>query len=492
MPRLLNLLGGLLLSLPAMAQTVPDSTSKPASYTAELGGVICSTNRTPFWLRANQFGLVPLNGSSATLRLGTTFERPLKKGSKWAAGYGAYVVGNVGATNQVLVPEAYGRIRRGALELWAGRRRQVIGLTDTLLTSGSYSWSGNALPITRVQFGTTGFVPIGFTKGVLAINAFMAHGWFPAADSVRGSFLHQKAVYGRIGKPSWPVRIYGGLLHNVQWGGYSTYRVIRKYGGRDDGKLPSSFRDYLYMLVAKQPKGFSENLSSIDTLNQIGNHLGNIDLAIEVAVKNWNVLLYNQHPFEDKSGLIYMNFPDGIYGIRLKNTNTKAKGIQLKQFTVEYVYTVDQSGLTHTRTDQRYGGGDNYFNHSQYRTGWVVDHNILGTPFITRWQDVRPGLTNTKDPNLRVITNNKIKVAHLGFLLQLPAAVLLEGRASYSHNLGSFVNKQQPKQFSGILKAIAPIFVSGQRFDLNIALAIDQGELYVNSIGGFIGIRKTW
>lgn len=494
MQRLLNLLGSLLLSLPTIAQTVPDSTSKPASYTAEVGGVISSTNRTPFWLRANQFGIVPLNGSSATLRLGTTYERPLKKGSKWAAGYGAYVVGNVGAINQVLVPEAYGRIRHGALELWAGRRRQVIGLTDTLLTSGSYSWSGNALPITRVQVGTTGFAPIGFTKGILAINAFIAHGWFPATDSLHGSFLHQKALYGRIGKPSWPVRLYGGMVHNVQWGGYSDF-VFKRDVVTKDGKLPSSFKNYLELLLARQPESGAEDLASIDQLNQIGNHLGNIDVGIEVAGKHWSIMAYMQHPFEDKSGAIFMNLPDGLYGLRFINTNTASKPfVKILRATVEYLTTRNQSGPTHLRPDKRYGGADNYFNNYQYQDGWVAGDFVLGTPFITRWQDGRISLFN---PVFKLtINNNAVNVAHVAFLSQFKNGLLVEGRASLSQNYGFIYhgfdkNIKRVDQTSLLLKSVLPLRTMANT-SLTIALAMDRGDLYDNAFGGFIGIRKTW
>ena len=36
----------------------------------EVGALGATTNRTPFWLRANQFGVVPLTGQAGTVRAG--------------------------------------------------------------------------------------------------------------------------------------------------------------------------------------------------------------------------------------------------------------------------------------------------------------------------------------------------------------------------------------------------------------------------------------
>ena len=33
-----------------------------------------------------------------------------------------------------------------------------------------------------------------------------------------GTYLHQKSLYGRFGKPGWKLKLYGGFNHQVLWG----------------------------------------------------------------------------------------------------------------------------------------------------------------------------------------------------------------------------------------------------------------------------------
>ncbi|GAB4007745.1 hypothetical protein GCM10028808_12190 [Spirosoma migulaei] len=170
-------------------------------YQLEVGG-LGSSAQTPFWLRANQYGTVPLK--NPTLRLNAGFRsdyQPIdstgyKPKMDW--GYGVNVVANLGTSTQFLLPEAYIKARFGAFELYAGRRKEMVGLVDTLLTTGAYAWSGNALPIPKIQIGLPTYTPLPFTKGVVSMMGAFAHGWFENSDRlVTGSYLHQLYIYGR-------------------------------------------------------------------------------------------------------------------------------------------------------------------------------------------------------------------------------------------------------------------------------------------------------
>ena len=154
----------------------------------ETRALVSSDAQNPFWLRANQFGTVPLTGAAATLRAGVggtywltdttrqhyvgmqpTSRRP------WTLHYQIEGVANVGQHRRLLLPDAYVRLRHRRLAVAAGRWREVVGLGDTLLTSGFYGWSGNALPMPRLQIGTHGFAPI-TRNGRWSIFAGIAHG----------------------------------------------------------------------------------------------------------------------------------------------------------------------------------------------------------------------------------------------------------------------------------------------------------------------------
>lgn len=477
------------LANPALAQG--DSTRKSVQYHAELGGLAAMASRTPLWLRANQFGTVPLTAPAGTIRVGSTglFGRRATSGG-WFMGYGLDVVGNAASTRQVLLPEAYAKIGVGAIELVAGRRKEVLGLVDSTLSSGSYSWSGNALPITKIQLGTRGFAPIGFTKGVVAINAFIAHGWFPNTDSIQNSYLHQKAIYMRIGKPGWRVKVYAGLLHNAQWGGQSKYISAQ---AAKDGVLPSSLKTYWYVVTARQPdESVPDQYTQFDAVNRFGNHLGSIDVATEINLNRWNLFAYYQHPYEDKSGLAFQNMPDGLYGLRLRRQPGQAtRSFRVTRLLVEVLSTMDQSGpLVHTGA--HYDGQDDYFNNYQYLNGWAVNRQILGTPLLALRADVQPQWQN-KTGNTWAVVSNRVQAVYAGLTGEFPSGLQVLIRASFANHYGTYrvPFPEKATQFSGICWLTWPLpRLNG--LQLRAALAVDQGTLYQNSTGGWLSLRKVW
>ncbi|KAA9353501.1 capsule assembly Wzi family protein [Larkinella humicola] len=480
-----------LVSCPLYAQ-------KPVSsvqVSAEVSGMASSARRTPFWLRANQFGTVPLIAPAGTVRLGSSgVFRVDSTGKGWHFGYGAEVVGYAGPNNRLLVPEAYAKIGYRSIELVVGRRKEVLGLVDTTLSSGSYSWSGNALPITKIQLGTNGYAPLKFTKGLISINAFFAHGWFPNTDSIQNSYLHQKALYGRIGKPNWKVKLYGGFLHNAQWGGKSKYLSSNQAVG---GVIPSSFKTYLAVITASQPSNAGD-YAFPDAVNRFGNHLGNIDIGTEISIKQYRILGYYQHPFEDKSGLALVNLPDGLYGIRIQNVSGQPNPFfKLKTITVEYLTTRDQSGATVKIDSRKYDGMDDYFNNIQYIDGWAVKERIIGTPFITRYKDTKPEwdthLTPSKKNQGSMINNSLVSLYHIAVLGELRSGVTVEGRFSLSSNYGTHWKRfpGSVTQSSSLIRLNIPVSWLGGGF-LGINLAMDQGDLYNDAIGGLISFKKVW
>ncbi|WP_138995013.1 capsule assembly Wzi family protein [Larkinella sp. C7] len=481
----------IVLLLPVSCTLYAQQPLSSVQFSAEVGTLASSARRTPFWLRANQFGTVPLVAPAGIIRLGNSgvFRRDsVAKG--WILGYGVEAVGYAGPNSRLLLPEAYAKIGFRSIELVIGRRKEILGLVDTTLSSGSYSWSGNALPIPKVQIGTRGFASLHFTKDLIAINAFFAHGWFNNSDSIKDSYLHQKAFYVRFGKPHWKVKLFGGVLHNAQWGGRSDY-LDEKHAY--NGKLPSSFNDYLHLILAKQPEKNS-NVSNHDQVNQVGNHLGSIDVGAEITFKHWKALAYYQHPFEDRSGLAMVNLPDGLYGLRLKrHATTQKQFFQFNQLLIEYLTTMSQSGSTVEIGRRLYEGLDDYFNNFQYLNGWTHQNQVLGTPFITNRKEVRSEWQEVPGGPRLAFVNNRVQLFHLGAISEFASGIQLQTRLSYSRNYGLFRNPfgKQINQVSGLLGLSWPLAGFGKSH-LQTAIAVDQGKLLKNVVGGWISIRKTW
>lgn len=461
-------------------------------FFVEAGGVAATAQRTPFWLRANQFGTVPLENPFVFVKTGgqTTLGANPRKAHLHLQGE---VVANAGRSSSFILPVASASFRYRRFEAYVGRKKEFFGLGDTLLTSGSYAWSGNALPLPKVQIGTRGFVPLGFTKGLLAVHAMMAHGWFINADSVKNSYLHQKAVYLRLGKSHWKVHFYGGVHHLAQWGGQWRNPVKGSNQTLENGKLPSSFSDFLSVFRAAEPTN-PDAVSIMDALNRTGNHLGSIDFAITYTLPKAKWSFYHQHAYEDKSGVFFVNFPDGLTGISWQAIKQPEHSIHITRVTAEFLSTMNQSGFTIQINKRRFDGADDYFVNYQYTEGWSYKQRIIGTPFVTLRADARPEWQNVKGGTYQKaeISNNRVQALHLSLYGKIYATTSFSLKASPSWNHGRpiFTDYIFPiTQLSTALE-INHLFKKSKGLSLHTLLAYDMGKWLPNNLGFRISLKK--
>lgn len=366
----------------------------PIQTQLETGGFASSNETTPFWLRANQYGTVPLETPVVTFRFLVAKAYAPKdttkpRANRFGWGVGLYPVVNAGVTNQFLLPEAYGKVKYGAIELWVGRRRNLTGLGDSVLSSGFLIGSGNALPIPKLQLATVGYAPLKFLGSFIAINAGYAHGWF-TSTYIKQSYLHHKYMYWRFGKPKATIKVHLGMNHQAQWGGHADYLLGNPLAV--NGKLPSAFKYYGNIILATRPlETITDDYTDFDGSYRIGNHVGGHDLGVEIMTRRETILLYYQHPFDDASGLLFQNTPDGLMGLSWQRHLSKtSKAFQLNRMVLELLSTLNQSGSTFWLPNSNFQGADNYFNHSQYREGWSYQGRAIGTPFIAPQKEFRP------------------------------------------------------------------------------------------------------
>ncbi|MEZ0609320.1 capsule assembly Wzi family protein [Fibrella sp. WM1] len=477
----------------------------PSRYQVEVGAYLSGTGENPFWLRANQYGSVPYNTPAGTARIGFATEYDTSRRGL-DIGYGVDVVANAaGATNlppnqPLILQQAYVKARLGIFEAYVGRRREVFGLVDTLLTSGSYTWSGNALPVPKIQIGIPNYTPIGFTKGWLSVMGTFAHGWL-GGRYVRHTFLHQKSLFFRIGKPQSTFRAYGGLNHAVVWGGVSPDLVGT--GLVTSERLPASFTDYMLVVTGLRTGDqslipFGNNLTDFDLTNRIGNHLGSVDLAFEVDLRRHSLYLYRQNPF-DSGALFYLtSVADGLNGIRLRSHNSKAI---FQTLLFEFLNTTNQGGPEFVIEDPQRRGKVNYFNNAQFRDGWSYQRLGLGTPFIT--PRYNPDGTSTYG----VFTdNNRIFAWHLAASGTLPITAKwlmrspsYQAKLTLSRNLGTYDTPYTLPltQFSAFGQVGFPIQFRSNARTFNGTefigrIAFDVGSIYSKNLGVYLGVRKTW
>ncbi|AXE20759.1 hypothetical protein DR864_25005 [Runella rosea] len=479
-----------LFSQSAWAQSI--KSVSPYHYYVEIGGGAATSSQTPFWLRTNQYGVVPLESNFGTARVGSSREYRVDSTRKSTFDWGFGVLGVANFTEnqyKILAPDLFIKAKWGKFELFAGNRREIVGLGDSTLTSGFVAWSGNAMTFPKIQLQTVDYIPLKFLKNILAFKASYTHGWF-TAPYIQGVYLHQKTFYARFGKPHWSARFYAGLNHQVQWGGKADY--LKGTLLAQNGQLPSTFRDYISLITGRYPDDLiNDRYTIFDGSNRIGNHLGSYDFALEWRRTTHTILLYHQHLYEDASGLAFQNFPDGLTGLSISRRNKKPnKSLSITKLTIEHLSTLNQSGAVFDPTAQ-YQGTDNYFNHGQYKEGWSYQNQTLGSPFIAPLTTLKPEVQEKFKGFF--FPNNQVKVWYLGSVWQFGHRLNITTRSSFSRNFGSFSYFYAPalQQFSHSLAAqiILPKITG---FTFSASAALDHGTLFPDAFGGFISVKKQW
>ena len=458
----------------------------------ESGVLISSASQTPFWLRANVLGIVPNTGTNFTARAGFYQEYATKNSQtkKYNWGYGLNAVANINQKGvDFILPEAYIKAKAGIFEIWAGRRQEVIGLSDSSgIGTGPITWSSNAIPMPKVQFLTPNWVNLGF-KGLFATKVSYAHGWFDNGNT-ENYYLHQKSFYARIGRANAKFKFYGGLTHNVQWGGTRTL---------SDGTKEVNYSDfpaYISVVIPMKDKPWLNGIDlskylGYDLQYQFGNHSGSFDIGFEITGKKRRAFVYKQAPYEylaTNSGVT--EGEDGLYGVKITNFNNE----KVKEFVVEMIYTMNQSRYVSGFYKliglpiERWEGDDSYFNHGQYTDGFVYKGNTISTPFILPRKDYKSKLPTDYD-QLTLLSN--LVAFHVGMKGVLtPRHIQYQLKMSYANHYIKDL-KTPSRQFSLGIKTLTPIRLFGGS-QLVSDLGFDYGDVYENVLGMSFGVRKSW
>ncbi len=447
----------------------------------ELSSSAVYTNKEdqPFWFRVNKNGENPQKGSFLQLKINhlndyDSLFTPNKQLNKFSIGYGLTGLANISKSNtHFILSQAYLKLRFNKLELYAGRRKEIFGLVDSLNTSGSYIWSGNALPMPKVQIHTPGYVSLG-KKKFLSFNAGISHGWFGKDSVVQGHWLHQKWLYGRIGKPKGKFHFTAGINHQVMWGGYSE---ILKDGSRYtktiNGYLaPYPFYSYKYVILPFLQKIVPPDPSKVPGYDgglAIGNQLGSVDLSFSLKTERVNWLFYKQTPYDFARSLYHLNnIEDGLYGLNARLNKSK----YINSITLEYFYSLSQGRYRFGKLQESNSGEyDNYFSHGQYQS-WSYKENILGSPFIL----------NEDNPHNQF--NNRVKYFYIHVSGALSNCLSYEIKSNGSVNYGTY---SRPLLFTQYNNLLSLNYRSNKNNSFLLNLAYDNGKLYNSSFGLTLG-----
>ena len=445
--------------------------------TATIG--MSSDSVQAFWAHSNKYGQIPTFGNSVlvgvlhTAAYDSTYSRDKKlKPLDWSYGVEGMGLVNQGRMNYV-IPQAYLSGRWKNFEAYVGRRKEIFGFVDSTLSSGSYIWSGNALPMPKVQLHTPGYLG----KGWIGIKGGIAHGWFTDNGLVQNHFLHQKWLYGRLGKSKFTA--YGGINHQVMWGGYS--ESLKNVGGPNpptiDGYLaPFPWYSYQYVLIPFLQKFLSPDRSKVpgyDTGLAIGNQLGSVDIGVRLQNKAGVFLIYMQQPYDFARSLYnFNNIEDGLYGLSWK---AKSSNKIIHHLILEYLDTRSQGRYRFGKyQESNYGEIDNYFFHGQYQS-WSYQNRIIGTPFIFRDAASSFFPTNNRLQMLYAAARGKWHKLHYTL------------KTAYSKNIGTYGRAIKANQWSS---QASTSWLFSPSLQLSLAYSSDFGDLYGERHSVFLRLDK--
>lgn len=464
-----------------------NKTQDATIYKTEIFGSAASGSNTPFWMVSNHYGVVPLDAGNGLLNVGVFHNQHFGSKLRWGAGLD--VVAAVPRHHNIFIQQAYAEIGYRSLLLSVGSKEQYNSLWDRNLSSGDMVHSANARPIPEINLSMPEFTLVPWTKGFLQVKGDFAVGRsfdtdylenFVNAEQnyIKNVLWHHKSFFLRIKdtENNFPLSFTVGVQHYAQWGGTSTYEGL--------GKQPQSFKDFIRVIFG-QSGGADASLS--DQINVLGSHYGSYDFKLSYTDNNWGGHFYHQHYYNDKSGMIFVNRTDGLWGIQVDLPILP----WLNKIVAEYFITRDQSGPMHFITFDRDkwkggrgGGDDDYYNNGEYRTGFSYFNQGIGSPLI-------PAPEYNTDGSLG-FKNNRVKSFHFGaegdINSLLSYRVLFTAMNGWGTSSYPFLNKKYGTSSLIDINYRHPQ-LKGWKFSGSVAA--DTGTMLGKSVGFSLGVTKT-
>lgn len=430
---------------------------KKTNYEIGISSAIGKDNTLPFWLHSNKDGIIPEHGfAMSDISLGMNFEE--RQSNSFDFMWKASGLGYVGNESKLLLNQAFLGLRWKFINLYLGQKNHASRYDGLSSTNGDLLYSNNSRAYPQYEISVPEWTDIPFTKGFIAFKGLLSDGITTDNRYIDNARIHHKNLYLRIFK-DYKLSASAGLEHYALWAGTHPTK----------GDISGSLSKYIKIFRIEGDDAGSFGNDEY----RLGNHLGSYRFDIYYNDKKFHLNAYYQTIFEDGSGTRMNNKPDGLYGIFYKNK--KRNDAIIQSVVMEYYHTSYQGGSIFKEGDHIIGGRDNYFNHGEYHSGWTHHNRTIGSPLFTT------GTTG--------IANNRFKGFHVGIggqLLGFPYKTYL----TYTHNYGTYATPYTStlNQFSGLVEVNIPL--KQLPFKLDVACALDKGELLGDNIGLWLRISK--
>lgn len=449
------LISVIVLSLGAHAQ-------KNTKYKVGVSTAFGTNRNLPFWLHSNKDGVISDKGFvMGDISLGMDYDEHNKKmiDFMWKTSGVAFT----GHDSKMILKEAYIGLKWEIFKLNIGQKNHSIAYDGLSSTNGDLMYSNNSRAYPQYEISVDNWTSLPFVKGIIAFKGLLSDGITMDNRYIDNARIHHKNFYLRIFK-DYKFSASAGIEHYALWAGKHP----------DHGQISGSLSKYLKIFKIEGDDAGTFNNDNY----RLGDHIGSYRFDLYYNDYNFSLNACYQTVFEDGSGKRMNNLPDGLYGLYYKNKkNSKAL---IQSALVEFYHTMDQCGSVFQEGDHILGGKDNYFNHGEYRSGWTHFGRTIGSPLFT---------IGRKDGHT-VIANNRFKAFHLGVrgsLSVLPYKAYL----TFSKNYGTYNTPYASSlnQFSGVVEMTIP--TSKLPFKIDVACAVDKGELLKDNLGFFIRLSKS-
>ena len=434
-------------------------------------GMIGSGNNLPYWMIHNQLGKY-----SSTANWQELTEGNLSGVTKLAGNLNltfganlALLISEKGIDPKII--QAYFGLTGKFIRLQAGAFADDEVMGGLSSSNGDLLRSLNYRPYPKVRLSTNGFIPFFIAKNRFRINAEYDEGLLTDVRIVDRPHMHHKSLMFQFRKSS-TLRFILGLNHYLFWGGNSS-----QYG-----QLPDDLKSYFRYITAR-PGG--SNFLETDRLNAAGNHLGSYLFTAEKDFENFQLEIRASHPFEDGSGMVFENLKDNLYTFHFRKNKT---GTFMDELVFEYLYSKNQSGDPRLEVaagipGNHIRGGDNYFNHGTYQTGFTYMGQSMGTPLFEPIRYNQAGV-------VAGVANNRVSAFHFGAKGYLSKSLHWKGMVTYSRNFGTYGQPYDP--FRKQIYSLGELSWKTQNHPLLLSalMALDLGHLTPNQIG--IGFQAQW
>lgn len=431
-----------LLLVPLSTMSQSSRLGEDVQYGVSLRGTAGGGDNAPFWFTNNRYGLGPIDNNTFLAR--AYIKRDVEADSlmSWRVGYGADVAAGYGNQSEFSIQQLFLDVQWKMLRLSLGQKQRGPELKNEELSSGGMTLGKNARPLPQVRLELPDFWIVPGTRGLFAIKAHIAYGfytdnkwqrnWNAGTDNLytQKSLFHSKALLMKIGnEKKFPLTLKWGLEMASQFGGKG-YNIRGYRGERIEQGV--NLGGNVLTAFASSTKG---DVNDEAFSNSAGNHLGSWHFRLDWTQKDWNVSVYMDHFFEDHSQMFvqYGFWKDMLLGVELN----LPKNRYVSSIVYEHIGTMNQSGpVYHDATAEnplQISANDAYYNHHIYGSwqhgGFVMGNPIILSPLYNEYMGMK-GLLNNYF--------NRANAHHVGLKGNPTSRLSWRALYTYEKNLGAY------------------------------------------------------